>query len=88
VFSYRPRESGCLACLESVLERLPYRDGVREIDLVSDEERQKMYGLEIPEIKDSPGLNVDIAFITAFHTRFNRRHCAHAPGAAEIPAAD
>ena len=22
------------------------------------------------EIKDSPGLNVDIAFITAFHTRF------------------
>lgn len=70
VFTYRPGESGCLACLESVLERLPYRDGVREIDLVSDEERQKMYGLEISEIKDSPGLNVDIAFIAAFHTRF------------------
>jgi molybdopterin/thiamine biosynthesis adenylyltransferase len=70
VFSFRPGEGGCLACLESVLERLPYRDGVREIDLVSDEERQKMYGMEIPEIKDSPGLNVDIAFITAFHTRF------------------
>jgi len=70
VFSYRPGEGGCLACLESVLERLPYRDGVREIDLVSDEVRQKMYGLEIAEIKDSPGLNVDIAFITAFHTRF------------------
>ncbi len=70
VFSYRPGAGGCLACLESVLERLPYRDGVREIDLVSDEERQKMYGLEISEIKDSPGLNVDIAFITAFHTRF------------------
>jgi molybdopterin/thiamine biosynthesis adenylyltransferase len=69
-FAYRPDEGGCLACLESVLERLPYRDGVREIDLVSDEHRQKMYGLEIPEIKDSPGLNVDIAFITAFHTRF------------------
>jgi hypothetical protein len=29
-----------------------------------------MYGLEIGEIKDSPGLNVDISFITAFHTRF------------------
>jgi molybdopterin-synthase adenylyltransferase len=70
VFSYRPEEGGCLSCLESVLERLPYRDGVREIDLVSDEERQKMYGMEIAEIKDSPGLNVDIAFITAFHTRF------------------
>jgi molybdopterin/thiamine biosynthesis adenylyltransferase len=70
VFSYRPGEGGCLACLENVLERLPYRDGVREIDLVSDEERQKMYGMEIAEIKDSPGLNVDIAFITAFHTRF------------------
>lgn len=69
-FAYRPDEGGCLACLEAVLERLPYRDGVREIDLVSDDERQKMYGMEIPEIKDSPGLNVDIAFITAFHTRF------------------
>jgi molybdopterin/thiamine biosynthesis adenylyltransferase len=70
VFAYRPGESGCWACVESALERLPYRQGVREIDLVSEEERQKMYGLEIPEIKDSPGLNVDIAFITAFHTRF------------------
>jgi len=70
VFQYRPAEGGCLACLEGVLERSPFRSGVREIDLVSDEERQKMYGLEIPEIKDSPGLNVDIAFITAFHTRF------------------
>jgi molybdopterin/thiamine biosynthesis adenylyltransferase len=70
VFSYRPGEGGCLACLESVLERLPYRDGVREIDLVSDEERERLYGLEVSEIKDSPGLNVDIAFIAAFHTRF------------------
>ncbi len=70
VFSYRPGEGGCLACLEGALERSQFRDSVREIDLVSDEERQRMYGLEIPEIKDSPGLNVDIAFITAFHTRF------------------
>ena len=70
VFSYRPGESGCLACLEAVLERTQYRDGVREIDLVSEEERERMYGMEIGEIKDSPGLNVDIAFITAFHTRF------------------
>jgi hypothetical protein len=29
-----------------------------------------MYGMEIAEIKDSPGLNVDISFITSFHTRF------------------
>ena len=70
VFAYRPGEGGCLACLESALERSPYRDGVREIDLVSDEEREKLYGLEINEIKDSPGLNVDISFITCFHTRF------------------
>lgn len=70
VFQYRPAEGGCLACLEGVLERTKYRSGVREIDLMSDEEREKMYGMEIPEIKDSPGLNVDIAFITAFHTRF------------------
>lgn len=70
VFSYRPGESGCLACLEIVLERTKYRDGVREIDLVSDEEREKLYGMEITEIKDSPGLNVDISFITCFHTRF------------------
>jgi molybdopterin/thiamine biosynthesis adenylyltransferase len=70
VFAYRPDESGCLACLESVLERTQYRDGVREVDLVSDEEREKLYGMEINEIKDSPGLNVDIGFITCFHTRF------------------
>jgi molybdopterin/thiamine biosynthesis adenylyltransferase len=70
VFSYRPGESGCLACLESVLERTQYRDGIREIDLVSDEEREKLYGLEVSEIKDSPGLNVDISFIISFHTRF------------------
>jgi molybdopterin/thiamine biosynthesis adenylyltransferase len=70
VFSYRPGESGCLACLETVLERSQYRDGVREIDLISEEEREKLYGLEVSEIKDSPGLNVDISFITSFHTRF------------------
>lgn len=70
VLSYRPGETGCLACLESILERTKYREGVREIDLVSDEERQKLYGLEVSEIKDSPGLNVDVSFITCFHTRF------------------
>jgi len=70
VFCYNPKTSGCLACLEARLERSQFRDGVREIDLVSEEEREKMYGMEIAEIKDSPGLNVDIAFISAFHTRF------------------
>jgi molybdopterin/thiamine biosynthesis adenylyltransferase len=70
VFVYRPGESGCLACLERTLERTQYRDGVKEIDLATEEEREKMYGLGIAEIKDSPGLNVDIAFIAAFHTRF------------------
>ena len=70
VFAYRPRQGGCLACLESVLERTQYRDKVREIDLATEEERDAMYGMEIAEIKDSPGLNVDIAFITNFHTRF------------------
>ena len=70
VFSFRPAVSGCLACLEQFLERTQFRDGVREIDLVSEEDRQKVYDLEIDEIKDSPGLSVDIAFIAAFHTRF------------------
>lgn len=70
VFAYRPDEGGCLSCLESILQRTQFRDGVREIDLVSEEEREKMYGMEIAEIKDSPGLNVDISFITSFHTRF------------------
>ena len=41
VFSYRPGVSGCLACLESALERTQYRDGVREIDLASEEDREK-----------------------------------------------
>jgi molybdopterin/thiamine biosynthesis adenylyltransferase len=70
VFAYRPGQTGCLACLEGTLERTQYRDGVREIDLLPEEEREKLYGLDIVEIKDSPGLNVDISFITSFHTRF------------------
>lgn len=69
VFAFRP-PAGCLACLESLLERTQYREGIKEIDLVSEEEREKVYGMEIEEIKDSPGLAVDIAFISAFHTRF------------------
>ena len=40
VFSYRPGESGCLACLESRLERTQFRERIREIDLVSEEELQ------------------------------------------------
>jgi molybdopterin/thiamine biosynthesis adenylyltransferase len=70
VFSYRPKSGGCLACLERVLERTQYRDGIKEIDLVSEKERELVYGMEIAEIKDSPGLNVDISFITSFHSRF------------------
>ena len=71
VFAYRPSAGGCLACLEDVLQRrTPFRQGIKEIDLVSAEEREKVYGMEIAEIKDSPGLAVDIAFITSFHTRF------------------
>ncbi len=70
VFGYRPGESGCLACLEGVLERTKFREGVREIDLASEEEREKMYGLDPQEIKDSPGLAVDIGFITLFHARY------------------
>ena len=69
VFRYRPGTGGCLACLESALERTPYRSGVREIDLVPEEERDRMYGMERAEIKDSPGLCMDIAFIAALHAR-------------------
>jgi len=69
VFAYRPG-GACLACLEAALQRTPFRQGIKEIDLVSDEERKKVYGMEIAEIKDSPGLTVDITFITSFHTRF------------------
>jgi molybdopterin/thiamine biosynthesis adenylyltransferase len=70
VFSYRPGEGGCLACLESVLQRTQFRVGIKEVDLVSEDEREAMYGLDVAEIKDSPGLNVDISFIASFHTRF------------------
>jgi len=70
VFAYRPPDGACLACLEAKLERSPFREGIREIELVSEEEREKVYGMEIAEIKDSPGLTVDINFITSFHTRF------------------
>jgi hypothetical protein len=70
VFAYRPPTGGCLACLETFLQRTRFREGIKEIDLVSEEVRDKVYGMEIAEIKDSPGLAVDISFITAFHTRF------------------
>lgn len=70
VFAYRPdTDGGCLACLERVLERTLFREGVREIDLVGDDDRDAVYGLEVAAIKDSPGLTVDISFITAFHAR-------------------
>jgi hypothetical protein len=70
VFAYRPDSGGCLACLESFLQRTQFREGIKEIDLVSEEERDRVYGMEIAEIKDSPGLAVDISFISSFHTRF------------------
>ncbi|HEY2917386.1 MAG TPA: hypothetical protein VGK77_00185, partial [Candidatus Binatia bacterium] len=68
-FAYRPRSGGCLACLETFLARTTFREGVKEIDLVSEEVREKVYGMEIEEIKDSPGLSLDISFITSFHAR-------------------
>jgi molybdopterin/thiamine biosynthesis adenylyltransferase len=70
VFAFRPPAGACLACVEARLERTKFREGIKEIDLVSEEEREKVYGMEIAEIKDSPGLAIDIAFITSFHTRF------------------
>ena len=70
VFAYRPQSGGCLACLESFLQRTTYREGIKEIDLVSDEEREKLYGMDIAEIKDSPGLSIDISFIASLHARF------------------
>lgn len=70
VFAYRPENGGCLACLEALLQRTTFREGIKEIDLVSEEERERVYGMEISEIKDSPGLAVDISFIASFHTRF------------------
>lgn len=70
VFSYRPQSGGCLACLESFLQRTTYREGIKEIDLLSEDEREKLYGMNIEEIKDSPGLSIDISFIASFHSRF------------------
>lgn len=70
VFAFRPDEDGCLACLESLLDRKPaLRKGTKEIYYASEEEKEAVYGLEIDEIKDSPGLTVDISFIVCFHTR-------------------
>lgn len=70
VFAYRPASGGCLACLESVLQRTTLREGTKEIDLISEQERDKIYGMDVWEIKDSPGLAVDIAFVASFHSRF------------------
>lgn len=70
VFAYWPGEGACLGCLEAQLERTQYRHGIREIELVSQEERDAIYGMDVAEIKDSPGLNIDISFITSLHARF------------------
>lgn len=70
VFAYRPETGGCLGCLEMILQRTQFRSGISEVDLLSENEREAMYGLGIAGIKDSPGLNIDISFISAFHTRF------------------
>ena len=51
-FAYRPRDGGCLACLEQGLDRTQFRDGVREVDLVSEEDRQRVYDLGVEEIRD------------------------------------
>ena len=89
VFNTAPAKAAVWLALKAFLSARSIASGVREIDLVSDEERQKMYGLEIPEIKDSPGLNVDIAFITAFHTRFVLDAIARTlPERPEVLAAD
>ena len=68
-FRYMPSGGACLACLEAFLERSSLRQNVREIDLISDEERDAIYGLDVAEIKDSPGLCTDISFICSIHSR-------------------
>lgn len=69
-FVFRPKGGACLACLEAYLQRSEYREGIHEIDLLSEEEREKLYGMEKHEVKDSPGLALDISFIVGFHSRF------------------
>ena len=89
VFRYVPGRSGCLACLEGLLERTKYREGIHEVDLASEEEREKMYGMEIPEIKDSPGLNVRHRFHCVVpHELCAGRYRAWAERTAEVYDAD
>ncbi len=42
VFAYRPPDGACLACIEEKLQRSQFREGIKEIDLVSEEEREKV----------------------------------------------
>ena len=55
VFAYRPPDGACLACIEEKLRRSQFREGIKEIDLVSEEEREKIYGMEDAEIKNFAG---------------------------------
>lgn len=65
VYRYIPEKTGCLACLEMCLKR----EGTRPIDDLNEEERQQIYQMDIEELKKSPGLAIDIAFIPLLHSR-------------------
>ncbi len=65
VFRFIPGKSGCLSCLEICLNR----EGTRAIDDLNNEEKQQIYQMGIDELKKTPGLAIDIAFIPLIHAR-------------------
>lgn len=68
VFSYIPGVSGCLNCLELFLGRID-RKGIAIEDHMTDEEKNDIYAKNITDIKDAPGLYLDMAFIPLLMAR-------------------
>lgn len=68
VYRYLPNETGCLCCLETFLDRIDL-SGVSIKDTLTKEEKQEIYKRDIKELKNAPGLILDIAFIPLLLSR-------------------
>lgn len=68
VFTSIPNVTGCLNCLEEFLSRID-RNGISIYDHMSEEEKQDIYSKDIDDIKNEPGLYLDMSFIPLLMAR-------------------
>lgn len=69
VYRYIPGKTGCLACLEAFLQGTGMLYGSAPEDDLNENDWEEIYGMSEIELKTSPGLSIDIDFITLLHAR-------------------